>query len=125
MVKLKVLIIDDSEIIRDRLSEMISEVKNVEIVGMARNAREGVQLNDIHKPDLVILDIRLPEKSGISIINEIKSTYPSPCVAILTNYPLLSYQKQCMREGADYFFDKASEFCRLKNVAMDLLSTAA
>ena len=61
-------------------------------------------------PDTVILDIRLPDDSGIQLLRQIKSGYPGIKVIMLTNYDLQQYRRQCLRLGADYFLNKTQEF---------------
>lgn len=119
----KVLIIDDSEIIRGRLSTMLGEIDNVEIVGGAACAAEGLEMVNLHDPDFIILDISLPDTSGIEVLKVIKKNRPDSCVVMLTNYPYLPYRTRCMSFGADYFFDKSVEFTRTKKILMELVSS--
>ena len=119
--QLTVLIIDDSEIIRERVGEMISEIEGVQEVLKAESAIKGFELVQIIKPDLVILDIKMPDVSGLDILSDIKQIETPPVVIILTNYPYSTYRRRCMELSADYFFDKSSEFSRVKEVVLDLL----
>jgi len=106
----RVYIVDDSVRLRKRLYELLSEVENVRVVGQAGNA--GKALSDIRvlKPDTVLLDIRLPGKSGIRLLGEIKKLQPEITVIIMTNYDYPQYQQQSIRAGADHFFNKTREF---------------
>jgi len=118
----KVLIIDDSEIIRERLSNLLGEIDNVEIVGGAACAAEGLDMINSYNPDFIILDISLPDLSGIEVLKVIKKNHPHSCVVMLTNYPYLPYRTRCMAFGADYFFDKSVEFTKTKNILMKFVS---
>ena len=111
---LKIVIIDDSRIIRERLSGMLTEIGTVEVVGTAESAASGIEMIRTIKPDFVILDIRMPGGSGIQALAEIKQLQPALKVAVLTNYPYPAYSKRCYELGADYFFDKSSEFEMVK-----------
>lgn len=122
--KLTVLIIDDSEIIRERVSEMVSEVDGIEEVLNTGSAIEGLELAQLVKPDLVILDIKMPDVSGLDILADIKKIETPPVVIILTNYPYSTYRRRCMEMNADYFFDKSSEFSRVIDVAVDLVNVS-
>ncbi len=62
---IRVLIVDDSALIRERLKTMLSEIAGVEIVGEAEDKMEAIASNDRLHPDVVILDIRLPRGNGI------------------------------------------------------------
>jgi two-component system, cell cycle response regulator DivK len=118
---LTVLIIDDSEMILERVSEMISEIEGIEVVLKAESAIKGLELAQEVKPDLVILDIKMPDVSGLDILSDLKQIEISPVVIILTNYPYATYRRRCLELHADYFFDKSSEFSRVKDIVLDLL----
>ena len=117
---MKVFIADDSVQIRERLIEMLSELPEIEIIGVAGDAPEAIR--DIWKlnPDMVILDIRMPGGSGIEVLKEIKEK-SHPVVVMLTNYPYPQYRKKCMDLGADYFFDKSTEFEKVTEVLKRLI----
>ena len=119
---LTALIIDDSEIIRDRLAEILNEVNGVKQVGTAASAGAGLTLAASTKPLLVILDIRMPDMCGIEILEKIKMIKPAPVIAVLTNYPHPSYRSRCLELGADYFFDKSSEFDKIKYIMKELIA---
>ena len=111
---MRVLIVDDSPVLRERVAAMLAEFpREVELVGEAGNAIEAMDAIRRSKPDTVILDISMPGKSGIDVLREIKRDEGPPMVMILTNYPHPQYRKKCMSLGADYFFDKSTEFCKV------------
>lgn len=62
------------------------------------------------RPDTVVLDIRLPDQSGIEILKKIKSMQPEVMVIMLTNFDSTQYREQCRRIGADHFLNKTLEF---------------
>lgn len=103
---MKVLIADDSAIVRERIVTVLSDLEEVEIIGEAQNADETVELVHKLKPDVVILDIRMPD-NGISVLPKIKDIKNAPIVIMFTNYPYEQYRKKCMKAGAEYFFDKS------------------
>jgi len=113
---MRVYVVDDSPLVRERLVSLLSEVDGVDVVGSADNAEEGIAGISITGPDVAILDIRMPSGSGISVLEEIKKRDDSPTVIMLTNYPYPQYRKKCMDAGADYFFDKSSEFYKVTEV---------
>jgi len=106
---IKVLIVDDSKIVCERLEQMLIHIAGVEIVGQARNAPDAIRFISESKPDVVILDIRLPGKSGIDVLKDIQAKKLPVRVIMLTNYPYPQYRKKCEELGADYFFDKVTE----------------
>jgi DNA-binding NarL/FixJ family response regulator len=107
---LTLYIVDDSEVMRERLTESVTDIAEVEIVGQSGDPYEA--LNSIRKlhPDVVILDIRLPRRSGIDLLKDIKENPAVPIVIMITNYPYRQYRQGCMTAGADYFFSKTDEF---------------
>ena len=107
---LTVYIVDDSPMMRERLTELLKDTAGVEIVGQGGDPLEA--LDSIRKahPDVVILDIRLPRRSGIDVLKDIKKKPRAPIVIMITNYPYRQYRQGCMAAGADYFFSKIEEF---------------
>jgi two-component system response regulator DevR len=107
---LTLYIVDDSAVMRERLTESVTDIAGVEIVGESGDPFEA--LNRIRKlhPDVVILDIRLPRRSGIDLLKDIKENPAAPIVMMITNYPYRQYRQGCMAAGADYFFSKTDEF---------------
>lgn len=113
---MKVFIADDSKPLRERLVEMLVELPGIEVVGQADNAKSAMQLIQTLKVDAIILDIRMPGGNGIELLKEIKQKHPSILVIMFTNYPYDQYRKRCMDLGADFFFEKSTEFEKLMEV---------
>lgn len=112
-VPIKVFITDDSLIVREHLVTLLDELAGVEIVGQAGGVAEAISGIRNLQPDVVILDIRLPDGSGIDVLQNIKQDQPAPMVIILTNYPYPGYRQRCLSAGADFFLDKSTEFDQL------------
>ena len=110
MYSIKVFLVDDSAIIRQRLKRMLTDIANVEIVGEAGEVQEATNAILQNKPDVVLLDIHLLGGSGIDVLEAIKKAQPAPSVIVLTNYPYPQYRQRCIQSGADYFFIKSTEF---------------
>jgi DNA-binding NarL/FixJ family response regulator len=118
---MRVLIADDSEILRTRLVEMLSEIEGIEIVAEAKDTKEAIETIKARHPDVVIMDIRMPGNDGIFAIETIKKGKKNkPRIIVFTNYPYLQYRKKCMDAGADFFFYKALEFEKLVKLLRDL-----
>ena len=107
---LTVYIVDDSDVMRERLAELISDIVGIKLAGQSGNPFDALQSIKAQHPDIVILDIRLPGKSGIDVLKDIKKESPTPIVIMITNYPYRQYRQGCMAAGADYFFSKLDEF---------------
>ena len=108
--KIKVFIADDSRIVQEHLVTMFDELAEVEIVGQAETVAEAISAIGELRPDVVILDIRMPDGSGIDVLQTIKQDDPAPVVIVLTNYPYPAYRQKCLQAGADFFLDKSTEF---------------
>ena len=106
---MKVFIADDSVVLRERLANMLADIPGIETVGEAGEGLEATDAIQRLKPDLVILDIRMPGGNGIDALKSIKKETPTPTVIMLTAYPYPQYRKKCLEAGADYFFDKSTE----------------
>jgi YesN/AraC family two-component response regulator len=107
---MKIVIADDSVMIRGRLMEALSGIDNIEIVGEAINGIEALKIINDKTPDFVIMDIRMPEMNGIAVLEKLKEQGSKSKVCIFTNYPYVQYKQKCMEEGAKYFFDKNHDF---------------
>jgi DNA-binding NarL/FixJ family response regulator len=104
-----VLVVDDSAAVRSRVVSLLQEA-GLEVVGEAADAAAALRLTDSLRPDAIVLDLQLPDRSGIDILPTLKAYDPSPVVAVLTNAGQPGYRSRCMSLGADYFFDKSSDF---------------
>jgi len=105
-----VLIVDDSAIVRLRLAEMVESVEHVAVIGQAQGATQGLlALRDL-RPDLVILDIQMPDGDGVVVLEAAKQLDPAPAVVMLTNYVDEYHRLRCRAAGADFFLDKSKQF---------------
>jgi len=86
MKKIRVLLVDDHEIVRLGLATLLHEIPCVSTVGEAGSAEEAVRAVPKFKPDVVVMDIRLPGESGIEACRQIKAKYPEVNVLMLTSY---------------------------------------
>ena len=106
---MKILMVEDSRILRDRLRRMLAEMPYVALVGETDNEADARLGLEKHRPDLVVLDLRLRSGSGLSVLEFIKARYPSMTVLILTNYGQAEYRSKCLNLGANEFFDKSCD----------------
>ncbi|MFA7369580.1 MAG: ATP-binding protein [Kiritimatiellales bacterium] len=106
---MKVLVADDSQPIRERLVSRLSRLPDVLVVE-AVDTTDALRQMITFKPDVAVLDIRMPGGGGIKALTEIKKNFSGTTVIVMTNYPYAQYRRKCLDEGADFFFDKSSEF---------------
>ena len=106
----KILIVEDSKIIQERLVNWIKTIPGVVISNIVDNKSDAIAALEMETPDIAILDILLPDGTGIDILTKIKNENKKTTVIILTNYPYSLIKYRCLELGADYFLDKSIEF---------------
>jgi two-component system response regulator DevR len=84
---LRLLVVDDHEVVRQGLVSMLGRREGFQVVAEAGTAAGAVEMAQRFQPDLVIMDVRLPDGSGIEACREIRSQLPATRVVILTSYP--------------------------------------
>jgi DNA-binding NarL/FixJ family response regulator len=118
--KKMVLIIDDSYLIIERLTDMLSELENIGEVLHALSASDATEIIESRTPDIILLDINLPDTNGVEFLRIIKDKYPGIIVIMLTNQANDYYRQLCLKLGADYFADKSKDFELLPNIITSL-----
>ena len=92
------------------MSNLISRLQDVEIVGLAQTGTEALEKIRSLQPHIATLDIRMPELSGINVLEAIRRDGLVVEVIVLTGLEEAEYRKKCLALGARYFFHKATEF---------------
>ena len=121
---LRVILVEDSPRIRAHITESLSEMPNVLVAGEAETEREAIALLERGDWDAVVLDLQLRQGTGISVLKALRARErpPGARVIVFTNYSFPQYRERSMALGADHFFDKSSEFHRVREVLADLAS---
>jgi|SRR5581483_4226785 two-component system response regulator DevR len=107
---MNLFLVEDSNFLRERLTRMISRLGGIQIVGSASTASEAIARISQTRPDVVLLDIRLAQGTGLDVLQHLKQQPAAPVVIVLTNFAYPQYRKKYLRAGADFFFDKSTEF---------------
>jgi DNA-binding NarL/FixJ family response regulator len=97
---MRIIICDDQSIIRDGLSIMLNLERDIEIVGLARDGAEAVELAAQHQPDLILMDLKMPGMNGIQATRQICKLFPSIYVLVLTTYDDDEWVFDAIRAGA-------------------------
>ncbi|MGE0201006.1 MAG: response regulator [Candidatus Melainabacteria bacterium] len=121
---LKILIVEDHELARYGLSMALAEQEGVRIVGEAENGREGVEMAMAEKPDIVLMDIGMPEMNGITATGLIKKSLPETRVVVLTSISNETEVLASMAAGADAFCMKEIKMDRLFQVLQMVMEGA-
>lgn len=112
---LRVLVVDDHELTRISLKLALQRQADIELVGLASNGREAVELAKQHCPDVIILDLQMPVMDGLSASTQIKSLHPN--IQILAYSSLEDPQTEVMLQMA-----KVDAFCKKDTAIQDLIS---
>lgn len=107
---MKVFMVEDSAVIRERLKRLLAEIPEVQVVGETGDAQVGLAAILEQRPDVVLLDIHILNGNGIDVLQRLKQEPAAPAVIILTDYPYPEYRRVCLEAGADFFFVKSTEF---------------
>jgi len=118
--KKMVLIVDDSYLIIERLTDMLKEVENVGSITHALTVSDAIEILQQSSPDIVLLDINLPDTSGVELLRIIKDKYPGIIVVMLTNQANDYYRQLCLKLGANYFADKSKDFDLIPGIVANL-----
>lgn len=114
MEKIKVMIADDHSLIREGLRQLLEFDGSIEIIAEASNGIECLEKLNNFEPDVLLLDINMPEKNGIDVLKEMKEKGSSVKVLILTVHNELEYLMNAVDIGVDGYILKDSDFVELK-----------
>ncbi|MEP0918665.1 response regulator transcription factor [Leptolyngbya sp. DQ-M1] len=112
---LRVLIVDDHELTRFSLKLALQRQEGIELVGLASNGQEAVEMANRHCPDVIVLDLQMPVMDGLSASTQIKSAHPN--VKILAYSSLEDPQTEVMLQTA-----KVDAFCKKETTVQDLIA---
>jgi DNA-binding NarL/FixJ family response regulator len=99
-VSIRLLIADDHALVRSGLRSMLQREPGVEIVGEAQNGREAVELCRSLEPDLILMDVRMPEMDGLEATRAIKQECPGTGVLMVTMHENRDYMLEATKAGA-------------------------
>ena len=103
---IKIILTDDHQVVRDGLKSMLSGVQDIEIIAQAGTGKELFNLLTTHKADVLILDIELPDISGLEICSKVNTTYPDMKILILSMYTGEDFIFKALAEGARGYLPK-------------------
>lgn len=83
---IRILIADDHPIVRDGLNAVINDQPDMDVVVEAANGKEAVALAQQHRPDVLLIDLRMPQMNGVEAVNTIRAEWPQARIIILTTY---------------------------------------
>jgi DNA-binding NarL/FixJ family response regulator len=104
--QIRVLMVDDDALVRSGLAMILGGAPDIDIVGQAVDGRDGVQAAREHRPDVVLMDIRMPGMNGLEATEHIQSWDDPPKVIVLTTFDADDYVTRALGAGASGFLMK-------------------
>lgn len=113
---IRVLIVDDHTIVREGLVTLFETMADLALIGEASNGLEAIKLYDELVPDVILMDLMMPEMDGISAIRSIRQSHPDAAILVLTSFKEQEMVQAAIEEGALGYV--------LKNITADELASA-
>jgi DNA-binding NarL/FixJ family response regulator len=110
---IRVLVVDDHPLLREGIAALISAESDITLAATCSSGREAIQQFRTLRPDVTLMDLQMPEMSGLEAMIEIRSEFPSACVVVLTSYNGDALIARALKAGASGYL--------LKNVVHDQL----
>ena len=115
MANIKILLVDDIDDVRNNVKKLLSLEKDFEVIGDSGSGREGIKLAKELKPDVVIMDINMPDIDGIAATREVKRALPATGVIMMSVNSDRDYLRRAMKAGASDFLTKPANMDDLFN----------
>jgi DNA-binding NarL/FixJ family response regulator len=117
---LRVLLVEDSKVLTERLTEAIRQIADVELVGTADSEAAALAAVKREPVDVIILDLHLKQGTGFGVMRALAAGPLRPRIIVLTNYDLPEYKHAAIALGATHFLDKARDYGRLPEVLQEI-----
>lgn len=118
---LRVLLVEDSRVLAERMRESLDGLANVVVVGVVADESAAVTAALEQRPDVIVLDLQLKEGTGFGVVQRLGERRPK--IIVFTNYMLPEYQRRASALGIEYFLNKAVDYERLPLLLAEIGST--
>jgi DNA-binding NarL/FixJ family response regulator len=108
VAKMRILIVEDHEIVREGVRVMLNSQSDMEVVGEASDGRMALRMATEMKPDIVVMDISMPDMNGLQATEKLKQQYPDMKIVTLTRHTDLGFLQQILAAGASGYVLKQS-----------------
>ena len=105
---IRVLLVEDHRMVREALREVLTKVPDIEVVGEAGDAREGLELAQSAAPDVIVLDIRLPDLNGIEVAARLRDAGSQAKIVALSAFSDKRFVTEMLRSGASGYVTKSA-----------------
>lgn len=121
---LRVQIVDDSLLMRNKMASVVKKL-NYEVVGLAANGRQAIKDYEDLQPDIVIMDVAMPEMSGIETVKLMVARYPKAKIIMVSGLNQKKMVIEALENGAKHFIIKPFQIERLQEAVSHVLEAAA
>lgn len=104
---LEIVVIDDSEVVREQLRRGFAEAEGLHLVGLAASGDEGIEMAHSLRPDIVVLDLSVPHRRSLDILREIRKGDPRVIIIIFSSDDSFALRWICREAGANFFVTKS------------------
>jgi len=118
----RIAIVDDHDFMRETMTDMLSDEPDLTVVGVAADGREAIELCRSARPDLVLMDVRMPQMDGLTATREIKRQLPTTSVLMVTMHENTDYLMEALRAGAAGYVLKDATRNELTSAVRGVLS---
>jgi DNA-binding NarL/FixJ family response regulator len=117
---LRVLLVEDSPLLVQRIGELVDDLPDIELAGVAESESEAIARLEAGDIDAVILDLQLHTGSGFGVLRALRQRATGPVVIVFTNFAIGAYRDTALSLGASHFLDKSRDYDRLPGVLREL-----
>jgi two-component system NarL family response regulator len=103
---IRILLADDHAIVRNGVAQILNEERGMSVVAQAADGAEAVELYALHRPDVTLLDLRMPKLEGVHVVEKIRERFPDAAIVILTTYDTDNDIERALRAGAKAYLVK-------------------
>ena len=105
---IRILTVDDHPLIREGIAHLVARESDMQVVAEADNGREAIQQFRVHRPDVTLMDLQMPEMGGLDALIAIRSEFPQARVIVLTTYPGDVHALRALKAGAQAYLLKTT-----------------
>ena len=105
---IRVVIVDDHPMIRDGTATFLNTLDDIDVVGVAANATSALEQIRRQKPDALLLDLRLPDMSGVELARRVRAELPKVALVVMSGYDYVAYRRELARMGVTNVLSKSS-----------------
>src|ERR1044072_5894011 len=107
MSAIRVMIVDDHPLLREGVAAVLQDQPDITVIGEATRGGEAIELFRQHRPDVTLMDLRMPDMSGIEAIAAIRAEFPNARIVVLTSYAGDAHAVNALKAGASAYLLKS------------------